>query len=74
LLVALFRAAQKFAEAAEQGRSLRAAFTSAGYQARGDLLPAPSVLGAVLTLGSEAQWESQISEFRRFLQQRGLLM
>src|SRR6202035_2200483 len=41
LLVALFRSAQKFSEAAAAERDLRTALTSAGYPARTDVLPAP---------------------------------
>jgi hypothetical protein len=73
LLVALFRAGQRFSEAAAAERDLRTALTSAGYVARTDLLPAPAILSSVLTLGHEADWQSQISEYRRFLQQRKLL-
>jgi hypothetical protein len=73
LLVELFRAAQRLSEKAIEEQSSRAAFTNAGHPPRWDLLPAPGVLGAILVLGREAEWESQISEYRRFLQQRGLL-
>jgi hypothetical protein len=69
----LFRQAQQFSEKAAEEQALRAAFTGAGYQPRWDLLPAPGVLGSILVLGRELHWESEISEFRRFLQQRGLL-
>jgi hypothetical protein len=62
-----------FPKKAAEEQLLRAAFTGAGYQPRWDLLPVPGVLGAILVLGREAEWESQISEYRRFLQQRGLL-
>jgi hypothetical protein len=73
LLIALFRAGQQFSQAAEQERLLRTAFTAAGYSPRWDVLPAPGVLGAVLVLGNEADWESQLSQYRRFLQSRKLL-
>jgi hypothetical protein len=73
LCVSLFRASQKLAEAAEAERSLRVAYTSTGFRPRSDLLPAPAILSSILLLGSEADWESQISQYRRFLQQRNLL-
>jgi hypothetical protein len=72
LSLELFRAAQKFAEAAEAERSLRTAFTSAGYSPRFDVLPGPQ-LGAALVLGSENEFSSQLSSYRRFLQDKGLL-
>jgi hypothetical protein len=72
LSLQLFRAAQKFAEAAEAERSLRTAFTSAGYSPRYDVLPGMQ-LSAVLVLGSESDYASQLSQYRRFLQDKGLL-
>jgi hypothetical protein len=74
LHVQLFRACQAVAEAAEQERSVRAAMAAAGYTARSDILLSPSsVLSALLLLGSELDYGSQISQFRRVLQSRGLL-
>jgi hypothetical protein len=73
LSIAVFRAAQQLSEAAEAERSLRSAYTSAGYSSRTDLLPAPGVLGAILMLGSESDYSSQLSSYRRFLQSRNLL-
>jgi hypothetical protein len=73
LLVELFRTAQRFAEKAADEQSLRAAFAGAGYQPRYDLLPVPGVLGAILLLGRETHWDSQLSHYRRFLEERGLL-
>lgn len=70
--LALFRAAQAFAEAAEAERSLRTAFVGAGYSPRYDQLPGLQ-LGAVLVLGTESDYSSQLSQYRRFLQSRGLL-
>jgi hypothetical protein len=72
LSVLLFRAAQAFAEAAEAERSLRSAHTSAGYSPRYDVLPGLQ-LGAVLVLGTESDYASQISQYRRFLQSKGLI-
>ena len=73
LHVQLFRACQALAEVAEQERSLRAAMAAAGYVARSDILPSPAVLSALLLMGSELDYGSQISQFRRLLQSRGLL-
>jgi hypothetical protein len=72
LSLQLFRAAQKFAEAAEAERSLRVAYTSAGYPPRYDVLPGLQ-LGAVLVLGNESDFTSQLSHFRRFLEDRKIL-
>jgi hypothetical protein len=72
LSLQLFRAAQQFAESAERERSLRTAFTSAGYSPRYDVLPGLQ-LGAVLVLGSEHNFDSQLSAYRRFLEDRKIL-
>jgi hypothetical protein len=72
LMVAQFRAAQAFTEASEAERSLRVAYTNAGYSPRYDVLPGGQ-LSAALVLGVESDFSSQISSFRRFLQDRGLL-
>jgi hypothetical protein len=73
LHVQLFRALQTVSEIAEQERAMRAAVAAAGYVARSDILPAPAVLSALLLLGSELDYQSQISQYRRLLQVRGLL-
>jgi hypothetical protein len=73
LLVEIFRAAQRLSETAARERQFRSALVSAGFTARSDLLPAPGVLSAILMLGAESDWGSQISEFRRFLESRKLL-
>jgi hypothetical protein len=73
LLVSVFRAGQQFAEAAAAERDLRTALTSAGYGPRSDVITAPGILGAILVLGDERDWASQISQFRRFLESRKLL-
>jgi hypothetical protein len=72
LSLQLFRAAQKFAEAAEAERSLRTAYTAAGYSPRYDVLPGLQ-LSAVLVLGNESDYASQLSCYRRLLQDRGIL-
>jgi hypothetical protein len=73
VLIELYRAAQGFARAIAAERQFRAAITGAGYLARPDLTPQPLVAGAGLVLGGETAWESQISEFRRFLEARKLV-
>ena len=73
LSVAVFRAAQAFSEAAEMERSPRTALISAGFPARSDVLPVPGVLGAILVLGNESDRTSQLSGYRRQLQDRKLL-
>jgi hypothetical protein len=72
LSLELFRCAQKFAESAERERSLRAAFTSAGYSPMHHILPGLQ-LSSVLVLGSESDYTSQLSSYRRFLEDRKLL-
>jgi hypothetical protein len=72
LSLELFRCAQKFAESAEAERSLRTAFTAAGYPPRYDVLPGLQ-LGAVLVLGNESDYASQLSSYRRFLEDRKIL-
>jgi hypothetical protein len=72
LSLELFRCAQNFAESAERERSLRTAFTSAGYSPRYDVLPGLQ-LGAVLVLGNESDYTSQLSSYRRFLEDRKIL-
>jgi hypothetical protein len=73
LLMELYRASQTFARAIAVERQFRSAITGAGYAARPDLTPMPIVAGAGLVLGNESDWESQISQFRRYLEARKLV-
>jgi hypothetical protein len=73
LHVQLFRALQVVSEIAEQERAVRSAVAACGYVVRTDICPAPAVLSALLLLGSELDYQSQISQFRRLLQTRGIL-
>jgi hypothetical protein len=74
LLVGIFRCSQRLAEAYEQQRQLRAAYVRGGYTTRNDVLPGPEGLtGALLLMGVESDWNSQLSQYRKFLQARGLL-
>jgi hypothetical protein len=72
-LVEVYRASQAFARAIADERVFRSAITNAGYAARPDLTPMPIVAGAGLVLGNEHDWESMISQFRRFLEGRKLV-
>lgn len=74
LCVGVFRCAQQLAEAFFAAQSVREAFTAAGFRARSDLLPsAVAELPVALMLGSERDYSSQLSSYRRLLQARGLL-
>jgi hypothetical protein len=74
LLVELYRTAQKFAAAAAREQTFRMTFPTLGLTARSDILPMPGhLMQAVLTLGSDIDYGSALSEYRRFLESRGLL-
>jgi hypothetical protein len=74
LLVELYRTAQKFAAVAAQEQSFRMVFPSLNLTARSDLLPMPGhLMQILLLLGSDADWNSTLSEYRRWLDSRGLL-
>ena len=70
--VELFRICREMAAWSDAMKAFFAEAGAAGYELRSDILPAPR-LTAPLHLGSEEQWDSQISHFRRDLIQRGLL-
>jgi hypothetical protein len=74
-LLKLFRACQALTEAAAEERAIRDAVSDAtGGPARSDVLPGPGqILSAILLLGSETDWNSSISQYRRSLQSSGLL-
>jgi hypothetical protein len=72
VLVAFLRALQTSAALADKERDFRSALLIAGYEIQPDLLPAPFIAAPVL-LGSERRYDSQISNYRRFLQQRGIV-
>jgi hypothetical protein len=74
LLVNLYRAAQKFAAVAAAEQTFRMVFPTLNLTARSDLLPMPGTLmQIILLLGSDADWNSTLSEYRRWLESRGLL-
>jgi hypothetical protein len=63
----LYRAAQEFARVTDRVRAFRASINAAGIGSRSDLLLQPNVR-APLILGSESEWTSEISGWRRVLQ------
>lgn len=72
VLLAFFRAAQAFAAVTDRERQFRAAVIEAGYEARHDLI-GPPFITASLMLGSEQQHDSQVSTYRRHLQEKGII-
>jgi hypothetical protein len=68
----LFQICREMASWTDAMKTFFAEAGMAGYELRSDILPAPR-LTAPLHLGSEEQWDSQISHFRRELIARGLL-
>lgn len=69
--VALFRCAQEFARQADKVRRFTEELLSAGVRNDSTLIAPP--VRSPLTLGSEANPHSEISEWRRILEQRGVL-
>jgi hypothetical protein len=74
LLVELYRAARVLSAAGERERAFRSRLSELGYTVPSDLLPMPATLGAVLALGNEREYSSQLAAFRRFLEARGILL
>jgi hypothetical protein len=73
LVLAQFRAAQQFAAATDALKELqRFVVVEGGYLWRADLLPAPSSRGA-LVLGSEIDFDSDVSRMRRLLEELTIL-
>ena len=68
----LFEACRRVAELSGQMGQFWHGVHAGGFKPRGDIVPRPPVT-APLHLGTEADWNSQISEFRRFLIARGVL-
>lgn len=67
-VLAIYRAAQEFAAKVDALREADAEYTGAGYGRRYDLNPAPMMRSALI-LGSEADWDSEISRVRRQLEE-----
>ncbi len=72
LQLEMYRAAQELARSAARVREFRAAITAAGIGSRSDILAMPNVR-APLILGSESQFDSEISGWRRILENMGIL-
>jgi hypothetical protein len=70
--IAKYRAAQALAAATDDERALWRSIIEAGYTRRDDLLPTP-VLRAALVLGSESEFDSEISRARRWLESAEVL-
>jgi hypothetical protein len=68
LVLAIYRAAQALAAATDAEREFRRTVVDAGYVWRTDLLPALTMRSALI-LGSEADWDSEISRARRLLEE-----
>jgi hypothetical protein len=67
LILAQFRAAQALAAATDSEREFRRAVTAAGYTWRPDWMPSPAWRSALI-LGSEADFDSEVSRMRRMLE------
>lgn len=72
IVLRLFRGLQEVAAAADVERAFFGELLVAGYDYRFDVLPRPTV-PAVSMLGSETAHESQISSFRRLLEELQIL-
>jgi hypothetical protein len=72
LVVAQYRAAQALAAATDAEREFRRAVIEAGFIWRTDLLSAP-LLRSALILGSERDFDSDVSRMRRALEQQKVL-
>lgn len=72
LQIEFYRAAQRLAQIAKQVNEFRRAALAAGIRPRSDMLLTPNVR-APLMLGDEAQWGSEIAQWRRILETWGLL-
>jgi hypothetical protein len=72
VLLTFYRAAQALAAITDREREFRSAVIMAGYEVRPDLI-GPPFISAPLMLGSERQYDSQISTYRRHLQDQGVI-
>ena len=68
----MYRAAQELARSAARVRDFRASITAAGIRSRSDILAMPNVRSPLI-LGSESQYDSEISGWRRILEKQGVL-
>lgn len=72
LQLEFYRAAQRLAQVTRQVQDFRRATLAAGIRSRSDVLLTPNVR-APLMLGSEDDWHSEITGWRRILESWGLL-
>ena len=72
MLVTFYRACQQLASEVENERKFQAEFVIAGYDPVPDKIGQPFITSPLM-LGSEARLDSQISTFRRHLEDRGIL-
>lgn len=72
LQLEMYRAAQELSRMYARVIDFRAAIVKAGIDWRPDLLPIPNVR-APLQLGFEAHFDSEISQWRRIIENRGIL-
>lgn len=72
LVVATYRAAQTLAAAADAERNFQVDFAAAGYSWRPDVMKGYA-LRAALILGSEHDFDSEISRARRFFEEAKIL-
>ena len=70
--VELYKTLQRAAMLSDCECEFRAAIIAAGYDLRPDIV-GPPFISAPLVLGSERQHDSQISTWRRHLQDKGIL-
>ena len=68
----LYRACQEVCRSVQRLRDFHARIIDAGHSPRSDMIWVPPVRSP-LALGSEAEWGSEISGWRRLLQDRGVL-
>jgi len=72
VLLEFYRAAQALSAITDKEREFRAAVLMAGYEISPHVI-SPPFISAPLLLGSERQWDSQISAYRRFLEKMGVV-
>lgn len=72
LQLEMYRAAQELSRSTARVRAFRSAITAAGIGSRSDILSMPNVRSPLI-LGNESQYDSEISGWRRILENMGIL-